>query len=121
MRATERKTISFDAGESQAVRYVLEEKEVALDIVHRQVARHYVPALGRHLVVSPVDEVESMSDAVRVLVRLGLDVVERERLAREYERAAPEMAKILSSPAMAGLLAASDRALAESARQPKTV
>jgi hypothetical protein len=121
MPASDRKTISFDAGESQAVRAVLEEKEVTLDIVHRHVARYYVPALGHHLAVSPVDDMESMSDAVRVLVRLGLNVVEQERLAREYERAAPEMAKMLSTPAVAGLLAGSDRALAESAHQSRTV
>ena len=109
MGGVERKTISFDEGECQAVEAVLGDQGV-LEAFYGRVGkvRHHVATGGVLFDVGDLGG-PSFSDTVRALVRIGLDTVDHEYMARQYQAAAPAMSAALADPGVASLLATSNR------------
>src|ERR1035437_7522835 len=111
MAGIERKKNSFGGGEYRAIEALLDDKET-FEVFNERLMRlrNHVPSSGTFWPVDALD-VSSFSDAVRALVRIGLESVDRQSMTRQYELAAPKMEAILADSSIAGLIAASNRTI----------
>jgi hypothetical protein len=107
----ERTTVSFAEGEIAALRAILADP-AARAILEARLARlrNHVPAAGGHFGVEPL-ELGSTSDAVRALLRVGLDVVDSDYMAMVYAANASLVAEFISSQGMEEMLNSSHKSV----------